>query len=118
MRQPTAKRVPSGESAKASTGLNRLGQSIAEGVGNTHPYASQAGQFDDALKVTKTLIEAADENGSGWYFLRLKAFVEREAGKNDAAIKTHLEVIEKLDSAKSVISRLEHGLTVPSLPWT
>ena len=63
---------------------------------------AKLGQFDEALKITAGLIQAGEESGSAWYFLQLKGMVQREAGKTDAAIETHLEVLEKLDTAKGL----------------
>ena len=63
---------------------------------------ARLGQFDEALKITAGLIQAGEENGSGWYFMQLKGMVQREAGKTEAAIETHLEVLEKLDAAKTL----------------
>jgi len=53
-----------GASAKANASLTRMGQSIAEGVGNTHPYASQAGDFDDALRSSKGVAKGAKVVGA------------------------------------------------------
>ena len=63
---------------------------------------AKLGQFDEALKITAGLIQAGEESGSAWYFLQLKGMVQREAGKTDAAIETHLEVLDKLDAAKGL----------------
>jgi tetratricopeptide (TPR) repeat protein len=58
--------------------------------------AKQA-KFDDALKLTEKLVEA-DEGG--WYFLRLKAEVLREAGKLDESIGAFEDTIERLGKSK------------------
>ena len=63
---------------------------------------AKLGQFDEALKITAGLIQAGEDAGSGWYFLQLRGMVQREAGKTEDAIKTHLEVLEKLDAAKGM----------------
>jgi tetratricopeptide (TPR) repeat protein len=63
---------------------------------------AKLGQFDEALKITAGLVQAGEDSGNAWYFLQLKGYVQREAGKNEDAIKTHLEVIEKLDAAKAL----------------
>src|SRR5207244_304990 len=54
-------------------------------------------KFDDALKLTDKLVEADD---GGWYFMRLKAEIQREAGKLDEAIGTFEDTIERLGKAK------------------
>jgi tetratricopeptide (TPR) repeat protein len=54
-------------------------------------------KFDDALKLTDKLVEA-DEGG--WYFLRLKAIVLREAGKLDESVSAFEDAIERLGKAK------------------
>jgi tetratricopeptide (TPR) repeat protein len=54
-------------------------------------------KFDDALKLTEKLVEA-DEGG--WYFLRLKAEVLREAGKLDESIGAFEDTIERLGKSK------------------
>ena len=63
---------------------------------------AKLGQFDEALKITAGLIQAGKESGNAWYFLQLKGMVQREAGKNEDAIETYLEVLEQLDSAKEL----------------
>lgn len=52
---------------------------------------------DDALKLTEKLVEA-DEGG--WYFLRLKAQVLREAGKLDESLGVFEDTIERLGKMK------------------
>jgi tetratricopeptide (TPR) repeat protein len=54
-------------------------------------------KFDDALKLTDKLVEA-DEGG--WYFLRLKAEVLREAGRLDESIAAFEDTIERLGKSK------------------
>jgi len=53
-------------------------------------------KYDDALKLTDKLIEATD---NGWYFLRLKAIVLREAGKLDESVGAFEDAIERLGKA-------------------
>ena len=60
---------------------------------------ARQGNTDDALRITESLIQL-DEGG--WYFTKLKGWVQREAGKLDEAIETYLEVLSKVDSAKRI----------------
>ncbi|MCE9530559.1 MAG: tetratricopeptide repeat protein, partial [Planctomycetes bacterium] len=57
------------------------------------------GKLDDAVKLTNELIEA---DGDGWYFVRLKAEIYRDAGKLDDSIKSYEEAIERLGKLKDV----------------
>jgi len=50
-------------------------------------------KFDEAIKLADKLVEA-DEGG--WYFMRLKAIVLREAGKLDESVSTFEDTIERL----------------------
>ncbi len=54
-------------------------------------------KYDDALKLTDKLIEA-DEGG--WYFLRLKGRVLRDANKLDEAVGAFEDAIERLGKSK------------------
>jgi pentatricopeptide repeat protein len=58
---------------------------------------ARQGKFDDALKLTDKLVEA-DEGG--WYFLKLKAEVLREAGKLDESVAAFEDTIERLGKSK------------------
>lgn len=60
---------------------------------------AKQGKFDEALKMTQGLLEITD---NGWYFLRLKGWVQRESGKIDTAIDTYVEVLDKLDADKNL----------------
>jgi len=52
-------------------------------------------KFDDALELTNELVKL-DEGG--WYFVRRKAEVLREAGKFEDSVAAFTEVIEKLEA--------------------
>jgi tetratricopeptide (TPR) repeat protein len=54
---------------------------------------SKKGKVDEALKMTENLIE---KDKGGWYFVRLKAEVLREAEKHADAADAYLETIERL----------------------
>ena len=58
---------------------------------------ARGGQVDDALKVAEGLVQL-DEGG--WYFVQLKGYVLREAGRYDQAVEAYLESLDKLDAAK------------------
>jgi tetratricopeptide (TPR) repeat protein len=58
---------------------------------------ARQGKTDEALKLTDKLVEL-DEGG--WYFLRLKGEVLREAGKLDEAISTFEDAIDRLGKSK------------------
>jgi len=60
---------------------------------------ARAGQTDQALAMAEKLIKL---DGGGWYFVMLKGFVLREAGKIDAAIETYQEALTKLDTNKKL----------------
>ena len=57
---------------------------------------AKQGKIDEALKLTEGLIEA-DEGG--WYFVQLKGWVLREAGKLEESAETYLDVIKRLRRA-------------------
>jgi tetratricopeptide (TPR) repeat protein len=58
-----------------------------------HAIAKQ-GDTDRAMERAERLIKVFE---GGWYFLQIKAWVQREAGKLDDAIKTYKEVIDLLE---------------------
>jgi tetratricopeptide (TPR) repeat protein len=58
---------------------------------------AKQGQHDEALKMADQLIEADD---NGWYFTNLKAWVQRDAGQNEAAAETYLLVIDRIGKNK------------------
>lgn len=60
---------------------------------------ARSGKIDEAMNITKGLIERTD---GSWYFVQLKGWVQREAGKIDDAITTYNEVLDKLDAAKGL----------------
>jgi len=60
---------------------------------------ARKGDIDKALKLTDELIE---RNKGSWYFVRLKAFVLREAGKLDEAVQAYQEAIEGLKKNKAL----------------
>lgn len=68
---------------------------------------AKMGRTDEALKMAQGLIELTD---NGWYFMQLKGWVQREAGKSDAAIETYMEVLDKLDGAKGLMDDLKDRL--------
>jgi tetratricopeptide (TPR) repeat protein len=58
---------------------------------------ARQGKTDEAMGITAGLIKLSDES---WYFVKLKAWVQREAGKYDDAIETYLSVLDKLEKAR------------------
>jgi tetratricopeptide (TPR) repeat protein len=60
---------------------------------------AKQGNTDEALNMAKGLIEVT--NGS-WYFLQLKGWIQREAGKYTDAIATYMEVLDKIDANKDL----------------
>ncbi len=60
---------------------------------------AKQGNTDEALNMTKGLLELSDNS---WYFLNLKGWVQREAGKIDAAIETYIEVLDKVEADKKL----------------
>jgi tetratricopeptide (TPR) repeat protein len=60
---------------------------------------AKQGKTDMALTMTKGLLELTDNS---WYFMRLKGWVQREAGKTDDAIATYTEVLDKIDADKNL----------------
>ena len=60
---------------------------------------AKKGKVDEALKMTNDLI---DRDTDGWYFVRLKAEVYREAGQLEEAAKTYEETLDRLKNLKDV----------------
>lgn len=60
---------------------------------------AKQGKIDEAMNMAKGLIELTD---SSWYFLQLKGYIQREAGKFDDAIATYTEVLDKIDANKDL----------------
>lgn len=64
------------------------------------------GKTDEALKLADKLSE------TGWYFLRLKGFVLREAGKYKEAIEVYQEVLDKLGQQEKMKPELRDDFTL------
>jgi tetratricopeptide (TPR) repeat protein len=63
-------------------------------------YATaKKGKLDEALKMTEKIIE---EDKGGWYFIRLKAELLRDAEKYSDSADTYLEAIERLKKSKKL----------------
>jgi tetratricopeptide (TPR) repeat protein len=60
---------------------------------------AKQGDTDEALRMAEGLVQLDKD---GWYFLQLKGWVQREAGKTDDAIATYEDVLDKLDDAKGM----------------
>ena len=60
---------------------------------------AKKGKLDEALKLTDELIDA---DGDGWYFVRLKAEVYREAGQLDESVKSYEDTLARLRKIKDV----------------
>jgi tetratricopeptide (TPR) repeat protein len=58
---------------------------------------AKQGDTDEALRMAEGLVQL---DKGGWYFLQLKGWVQREAGKTEEAISTYQDVLEKLDESK------------------
>jgi tetratricopeptide (TPR) repeat protein len=58
---------------------------------------AKQGDTDEALRMAEGLVQL---DKGGWYFLQLKGWVQREAGKTEEAISTYKDVLEKLDESK------------------
>jgi tetratricopeptide (TPR) repeat protein len=55
---------------------------------------ARKGLIDEAMRLAENLVEL--EGDEGWYFLRLKGEVQREAGKYEDAAKTFQEAIKRV----------------------
>mgnify|MGYP002384459517 CR=1 FL=1 len=64
------------------------------------------GKTEDALKMTENLIE---KDKGGWYFVRLKAEVLREAEKYTDAADAYLESIERIKKSKTLEEDQQKG---------
>jgi tetratricopeptide (TPR) repeat protein len=60
---------------------------------------ARQGKTDEAMRITEGLVQL-DEGG--FYFVQLKGWVQREAGKFDDAIETYTDALDKLDSTKQL----------------
>jgi tetratricopeptide (TPR) repeat protein len=60
---------------------------------------AKQGETDEALRMAEGLVEL---DKGGWYFLQLKGWVLREAGKTEEAITTYEDVLDRLDDAKEL----------------
>ena len=60
---------------------------------------AKKGKAEEAIKLTNELIDA---DGDGWYFVKLKAEVYREAGQLDEAAKTYEETLDRLKKIKDL----------------
>ncbi len=60
---------------------------------------AKKGKVEEAIKLANELIDA---DGDGWYFVRLKAEVYREAGQLEDAAKTYEEALERLRKLKDI----------------
>lgn len=58
---------------------------------------AKQGKIDEAMRITEGLIQL-DEGG--FYFVQLKGWIQREAGKFDEAIETYLAAVDKIGNAK------------------
>src|SRR5262249_37423108 len=55
---------------------------------------SKKGKTEEALKLAKELVEA--DGDEGWYFVKLKAEVQRDADQLEDAAKSYDEALERL----------------------
>lgn len=60
---------------------------------------AKQGETDEALRMAEGLVQL---DKGGWYFLQLKGWVLREAGKTEEAITTYEDVLDRLDDAKEL----------------
>lgn len=60
---------------------------------------AKQGDTDEALRMAEGLVQL---DQGGWYFLQLKGWVQREAGKTDDAIATYEDVIDKVEENKGL----------------
>jgi len=58
---------------------------------------ARQGKTDEAMRITDGLVQL-DEGG--FYFVQLKGWVQREAGKFDDAIETYQEALKKIEATK------------------
>jgi len=84
------------ENPDKTSPLNRIKPFVMERM--IQAMAKQ-GKIDEAIKLTNELIEA---DGDGWYFVRLKGEVYREAEKYDEAAKSFEETLERLKKMKDI----------------
>ena len=61
---------------------------------------AKQGKTDEALRITEGLLQL-DEGG--FYFIQLKGWVQREAGKFDDSIETYLEALDKVEGTKRLV---------------
>jgi tetratricopeptide (TPR) repeat protein len=66
---------------------------------------AKQGQTDEALRMAEGLVQSSLPEDAKWYVLKLKGFVQHEAGKIDDAIDTYKEAINSLD--KSTLEEAE-----------
>jgi tetratricopeptide (TPR) repeat protein len=60
---------------------------------------ARQGQTDEALKMAESLVQSASDDGK-WYFLKLKAWVQHEAGKIDDSIDSYKESMAELEKSR------------------
>ncbi len=60
---------------------------------------AKKGKVEEAIKLTNELIEA---DADGWYFVKLKGEVYREAGQMEEAAKYYEETLERLKKLKKI----------------
>ena len=60
---------------------------------------AKQGNHDEALRITEGLLQLTE---GGWYFLQVKGWVQRDAGKFGDAIDTYTESLDKLDAEKGM----------------
>jgi tetratricopeptide (TPR) repeat protein len=65
------------------------------------------GKIDEGMKITESLIEATE---GSWFFVRLKGWIQHEAGKFEDSAKTYQSVIEKLEADKEMKDELRDSL--------
>lgn len=68
---------------------------------------AKQGDTDEALRMAEGLVQL---DQGGWYFLQLKGWVQREAGKVDDAIATYEDVIDKVEDAKGLKDEMKTRL--------
>jgi tetratricopeptide (TPR) repeat protein len=93
----------------------KLMESRGEEVDKAKPFVleklvqakAKQGDTDEALRMAEGLVNL---DRGGWYFLQLKGWVQREAGKYDDAVETYTEVLERLDNAEGLKDELKTRL--------